>query len=117
MLYEAQQFLSWLAERSHHQILLNITIRDVFPVSWPGSPAGSRRRTSIKLYATNLRSFLRFLYISGHVILDLSPVVIGPKRYAFESIPLALCSDARLERLLSEGLAPRLINHGVSFPR
>jgi integrase/recombinase XerD len=88
---EAQQFLSWLAERGHQQTLLNITIRDVD--SYLMVRAGSRRRTSIKLYATNLRSFLRFLYISGRVILDLSPVVIGPKRYAFESIPLALRSD------------------------
>jgi site-specific recombinase XerD len=88
---EAQQFLSWLAERGHQQTLFNITIRDVD--SYLMVRAGSRRRTSIKLYATNLRSFLRFLYISGRVILDLSPVVIGPKRYAFESIPLALRSD------------------------
>jgi len=88
---EAQQFLSWLAERGHQQTLLNITIRDVD--SYLMVRATSRRRTSINLYATNLRSFLRFLYVSGRVILDLSPVVIGPKRYAFESIPLALRSD------------------------
>jgi integrase/recombinase XerD len=88
---EAQQFLSWLAERGHQQTLLNITIRDVD--SYLMVRAGSRRRTSVKLYATNLRSFLRFLYINGRVMLDLSPVVIGPKLYAFESIPLALRAD------------------------
>jgi integrase/recombinase XerD len=88
---EAQQFLSWLAERGHQQTLVNITIRDVD--SYLMVRAASRRRTSVRLYATNLRSFLRFLYISGRVILDLSPVVIGPTLYTFESIPLALRSD------------------------
>lgn len=72
---EAERFLNWLAERGHQQTILNVTTRDID--SYLMVRAGSRRRTSIKLYATNLRSFLRFLYISGRVKLDLSPVVIG----------------------------------------
>src|SRR5947208_2945743 len=55
--------------------------------------AASQRRTSVKLRATNLRSFLRYLHISGRVILDLSTLVIGPTLYAFESIPSFLRSD------------------------
>lgn len=88
---EAQQFLSWLAERGDQQNLLNITVRDVD--SYLMVRAALRRRTSVKFYATNLRSFLLFLYIRGRVILDLSSVVIGPRLYAFESIPSALRSD------------------------
>jgi integrase/recombinase XerD len=88
---EAHQFLSWLEERGNQQNLLNITIRDVD--SYLMVRAASQRRTSVKLHATRLRSFLRFLYISGHIILDLSSVVIGPRLYAFESVPSALRSD------------------------
>jgi hypothetical protein len=63
---EAQQFLSWLAERGDQQNLLNITIRDVD--SYLMVRTTSQRRTSVKLYATHLRSFLLFLYISGSAI-------------------------------------------------
>ena len=88
---EAQQFLRWLAERGDQQNLLNITIRDVD--SYLMVRAASQRRTSVKLFASHLRSFLLFLYISDRVILDLSSVVIGPTLYAFESIPSALRSE------------------------
>ena len=88
---EARQFLTWLAERGDQQNLLNITIRDVD--SYLIVRAVSQRRTSVKLYATYLRSFLLFLYMSRRVILDLSSVVIGPTLYAFESIPSALRAD------------------------
>jgi site-specific recombinase XerD len=88
---EARQFLTWLAARGDQQNLFNITIRDVD--SYLIARAVSHRRTSVKLYATYLRSFLLFLYISGRVILDLSSVVIGPTLYAFESIPSALRAD------------------------
>lgn len=85
---EAEKFLSWLAERGDS---LNITIRDVD--SYLMVQAASLRRTSVKLYASHLRSFLRFLSISGRVIRDLSSVVIGPRLYAFESTPSALRPD------------------------
>lgn len=88
---EARQFLSWLGERGDQQNLLNITIRDVDPYLM--LRAASQRRTTVKLRASYLRSFLRFLHISGRVILDLSSVVIGPTLYAFESIPSALRSN------------------------
>ena len=85
---EARQFLSWLGERGNQKALLNITIRDVDPYLM--LRAVSRRRTTVKLCATCLRSFLRFLHINGSVILDLSSVVIGPTLYSFERIPSAL---------------------------
>jgi site-specific recombinase XerD len=88
---EARQFLSWLGERGDQKTLLNIRIQDVD--SYLMLRAASQRRTTVKLRATYLRSFLRFLHISGHVILDLSSVVIGPTLYAFESIASALHSD------------------------
>jgi integrase/recombinase XerD len=98
---DAQHFLSWLAERGDQQNLLNIMIREVD--SYLMVRAASPRRTSVKLHATRLRSLLRFLYISGRIILDLSSVVIGPRLYAFESIPsfnafLKLPAFARQDR-------------------
>jgi integrase/recombinase XerD len=88
---EARQFLRWLGERGNQKALLDITIRDVDPYLM--LRAGSRRRTTVKLRATCLRSFLRFLHIIGRVILDLSSVVVGPTLYALESIPSALRPD------------------------
>ena len=52
--------------------------------------AGSMRRVSIKLVATNLRSFLRWLHATGRTPHDLSKVVVAPVLYALESIPSAL---------------------------
>jgi integrase/recombinase XerD len=88
---EALQFLNWLAERGDEQNLAKITIRDVD--SFLMFRASARRRTSVKLYASYLRSFLLFLYSSGRIALDLSSVVIGPTVYAFEGIPSALRFD------------------------
>lgn len=88
---EAHQFLSWLEERGSQQTLLNITITDVD--AYVMLRAASQRRTSVKLRATNLRSFFRYLHISGRVNLDLSTAVIGPTLYAFESIPSFLRPD------------------------
>ena len=58
--------------------------------------AASRRRTTVKLRATCLRSVLRFLYITGRVILDLSSVVIGPtfaatEKWALQQFPCRHC--------------------------
>jgi site-specific recombinase XerD len=88
---EARQFLSWLEERGHEENLVNLTITDID--TYVMLRAASLRRTSVKLRATNLRSFLRYLNISGRIILDLSTAVIGPTLYAFESIPSSLRPD------------------------
>lgn len=88
---EARQFLSWLEERGSQQNLVNITITDID--TYVMLRAASQRRSSVKVRATNLRSFLRYLHISGRVIRDLSTAVIGPTLYAFESIPSSLRSD------------------------
>lgn len=85
---EARRFLSWLGERGSPQSLLNLTVTDID--SYMMLRAASQRRTSLKGYATRLRSFLRYLHTTGRVTLDLAAVVIGPTLYAFESIPSSL---------------------------
>jgi site-specific recombinase XerD len=88
---EARHFLGWLEERGSQEHLLNITISDID--TYVMLRAASLRRISIKLCASNLRSFVRYLHVSGRVIRDLSTTVIGPTLYAFESIPSSLRSD------------------------
>jgi len=85
---EARRFLSWLGERGSSQNLLNITVKGVD--AYMMLRAKSQRRTTLKRCATDLRSFLRYLYATGRVNLDLSTAVITPRLYAFESIPSAL---------------------------
>lgn len=85
---EARRLLSWLGEGGSQQNLLNLTVTDLD--GYTRLRAGSQRRTSLKGYATRLRSFLRHLHVTGRIPRDLSTAVIGPTLYAFESIPSSL---------------------------
>lgn len=85
---EAQRFLAWLEDRSTQQGLLGLTIIDVD--AYMMFRARSQRRSSVRLIATNVRSFLRCLTANGRTTGDLSTTVIGPTLYAFESIPSLL---------------------------
>ena len=85
---EAQRFLDWLGERSTPEALAAISVADID--TYMKNRAGSMRRVSIKLVATNLRSFLRWLHATGRTPRDLSKVVVAPVLYALESIPSAL---------------------------
>jgi integrase/recombinase XerD len=85
---EAQRFLDWLGERLIPEALAGISVADVD--TYMKNRAGSMRRVSIKLVATNLRSFLRWLHATGRTPRDLSKVVVAPVVYALESIPSAL---------------------------
>ncbi len=85
---EAYQFLGWLGKRATPEALAILSVADID--TYMTSRAGSNRRASIKLIATNLRSFLRWLYATGRTLRDLSTAVVAPTLYAFESIPSAL---------------------------
>jgi integrase/recombinase XerD len=85
---EAHRFLDWLGERLIPEALTAISVADVD--TYMKNRAGSMRRVSIKLVATNLRSFLRWLHATGRTPRDFSKVVVAPVLYALESIPSAL---------------------------
>lgn len=85
---EAQRFLDWLGERSTPEALAAISVANID--TYMKNRAGSMRRVSIKLVATSLRSFLRWLHATGGTPRDLSKVVVAPVLYALESIPSAL---------------------------
>ena len=55
--------------------------------------AGSVGRRSLKDVTTKIRSFLRWLHMTGQTSRDLSSTVIAPMLYAFESIPSALRAE------------------------
>jgi len=85
---EAQRFLDWLEDRATQQGLLGLTLVPVD--AYMMSRARSQRRSTLRLLATNVRSFLRYLNATGRTTGDLSTTIIGPTLYAFESIPSAL---------------------------
>lgn len=86
---EAQRLLDWLEDRADtQQDLLGITLIDVD--AYMMFRARSMRRSTVRLLATNVRSFLRCLRASGRTTGDLSTTVIGPTLYAFENIPSSL---------------------------
>ena len=85
---EARRFLDWSGERLTREAFVAISVTDVD--TYMKNRAGSMRRVSIKLVATNLRSFLRWLHATGRTPRDLSKVVVAPVLYALESIPSAL---------------------------
>jgi integrase/recombinase XerD len=85
---EAHRFLNWLGERLIPEALAAISVADID--TYMKNRASSMRRVSIKLVATNLRSFLCWLHTTGRNPRDLSKVVVAPVVYAFENIPSAL---------------------------
>jgi site-specific recombinase XerD len=88
---EAHRFLVWLEDRGTPHDPLGVTIAEVD--TYMRFRAGSQRRSSLRFFATNLRSFLRYLNATGRTKGDFSPMVIGPTLYAFESIPSLLRSE------------------------
>jgi site-specific recombinase XerD len=85
---EARRFLDWLGYRAARGELADLTPVDVD--AYVKDRAGSLRRRTLKGLATNIRSFLRWLHMTGQTTRDLSSTVLTPSLYAFESIPSAL---------------------------
>jgi integrase/recombinase XerD len=88
---EAHRFLRWLSQRAIRQDLSLLTVVDVD--AYMKDRAGLLRRPSLKKAATNTRSFLRWLYVTGRTTRDFSMTVIAPSLYRFESIPSALRAE------------------------
>lgn len=85
---EANRFLTWLDDRGSSQKLTDIICAEVD--AYAKFRATSLCRRTLRNHATEMRSFVRFLHSSGHIARDLSTGVIGPRCYAFESIPSSL---------------------------
>jgi integrase/recombinase XerD len=88
---EARRFLDWLGERATREDLAILSVVDVD--AYTKDRASSLGRRSIKLAATNIRSFLRWLHTAEHIPRDLSSTVIAPSLYAFEGIPCAVRAE------------------------
>jgi len=85
---EARRFLDWLGQRAARGELADLALVDVD--AYVKDRAGSLRRRTLDGLATNIRSFLRWLHMTGQTTHDLSSTVITPSFHAFESIPSAL---------------------------
>ena len=88
---EARRFLDWLGQRLVRGELADLTPVDVD--AYVKDRAGSLCRRTLKGLATNIRSFLRWLHMTGRTTRDLSSTVITPSFHAFESIPSALRAE------------------------
>jgi site-specific recombinase XerD len=88
---EARRFLEWVAERARGEELANRTLVEVN--AYVKERAGSLRRRTLPSFATNIRSFLRWLHMTGQTTRELSSAVITPSLHRFESIPSALRAE------------------------
>jgi site-specific recombinase XerD len=85
---EARRFLDWLGKRATREELATLSLLEVDAYIKDRSSSMSRR--SLKSVSTNIRSLLRWLYITGQITQDLSSTVIATSLNVFESIPSAL---------------------------
>ncbi len=85
---EAGRFLAWLGERSDPDRMRELAGDGIDAYLFFRAP--SLGRQSRKLMASDLRCFMRYLHCAGRISSDLTPFVIAPKLYAFETIPSAL---------------------------
>jgi integrase/recombinase XerD len=88
---EAGRLLDWLGEQATREELTTLTHLDVD--RYMKHRAGSVGRRSLKDVTTKIRSFLRWLHMTGQTSRDLSSTVIAPLLYALESIPSALRAE------------------------
>ena len=84
---EGERFLRWLGERGDSVRMPHLTSELVD--AYTTSRASTLNRRSRKAMAGALRSFLCYLQSTGRITRDLAPLVISPKLYALETIPLA----------------------------
>jgi integrase/recombinase XerD len=91
LMWEGRNFLSWYAARSAGDDLAELNISDI-DLYFAMRAAGLRRR-SFKDVTERLRSLMRFLHRTGRIGVDLAPRIVGPRLYAYESIPSALSAE------------------------
>jgi len=68
--------------------------------SYVSSTCPSMRVSTAKLVLTGIRSLLRFLHVSGHLDVDLSPAVLGAAGWRHTGLPKGL-SDTEVSALLT----------------
>jgi integrase/recombinase XerD len=104
---EASRFLHWLGEPAAHEDLAILSVADVDAYTKERARALSRR--SIKLTATNIRSFLRWLHTADHIPRDFSTAIIVPSLYAFEGIPCAIRAEdvSKILSVVQEDITPK----------
>lgn len=98
LMWEARHFCAWYIERIGLPSFKDLNIQDVD--DYLAMRASGLRRRSLKDVAERLRSLVRHLHRTGLVALDLTPQVVVPVLYAYESIPSALRPD-QIETILS----------------
>lgn len=84
-------FLTSLGAYADQESLSDLSVRDVD--AYLKRCCVGLRRATIEDYTVCLRDFLRYLYGSGRIAIDLSGTVIGPRIYEHEDIPSALHAD------------------------
>jgi integrase/recombinase XerD len=91
LMWEARHFCVWYIRRTDTASFKDLSTRDVdtyFEMRAPGL-----RRKSLKDVAERLRSLMRHLHRTGRTAVDLTPQIIAPMLYAYETIPSALSLD------------------------
>lgn len=88
-LSEALRFLSSLRRSGDENCLNAIPVSNIDAYVKSRS-VSTRSRAPLKLATIDLRSFLRYLKVSGRIERDFSEAVVGPKCYKLEGVPFAL---------------------------
>jgi len=104
LMWEARYFCAWHMGRSATPTFMDLSIQDVdvyFDMRAPGL-----RRKSLKDVAERLRGLMRHLHRTGRTAVDLSPQIIAPMLYAYETIPSAL-SSVQIAAVLKSTLEDR----------
>src|ERR1700733_4151096 len=91
LMWEARHFCAWYIRSAASASFMSMSIRDID--AYFEMRARGLRRRSLKDVAERLRSFIRHLHRTGHTPVDLTPQIIGPRLYAYETIPSVLSLD------------------------
>ena len=91
LMWEARHFCAWYIECAASASFMSMNVRDID--AYFEMRARGLRRRSLKDVAERLRSFIRHLHRTGHTPVDLTPQIIGPRLYAYETIPSVLSLD------------------------
>jgi site-specific recombinase XerD len=91
LMWEARHFCAWYIGRADTPSFKNLSIRDVD--AYLEMRASGLRRKSVKDVVERLRSLIRHLHRTSRTVVDLTPQIIAPVLYAYESIPSALSLD------------------------
>jgi len=94
---EARRFMAWLGERATQENITRLSAHTVD--SYIQFRTTTLCRHARKALATELRSFLKYLHLTGYISHNLAASVLAPKLYNFENLPSAL-SDDEMRRVI-----------------